>query len=268
MADEDMALNDLGEEENTLDESPTPEGEIEVPEASEEVPEPETEPAGEEKGTEAKTGESSKKKGENQRIRQLVKEKNQAKAEAQSLAEKVAALTAPIEPQAEQYQPQTQPQPDEPIVKPGEEIDAIELDKRLKDREAKIIQRADAIATLRGRQQDAMTRHNNEAIDVIKTYPELDPDDDNFDSELSDSVTASVEAHIRANPYQASVKEVVAKLMRPYKRAVAKEAGKVTENIAKQASETALRPTSVKSSDKKFEELSLEEMEEKLGTVY
>ena len=56
-------------------------------------------------------------------------------------------------------------------------------------------------------------------------------------------------------------------MMKPYKRAVTKQVGQVTENIAKQVSETATRPTGVASSEKKFEELSLEEMEEKLGTV-
>jgi hypothetical protein len=265
VSDQDKALKSRGEEENTQDASPAPKGEIEVPEASEEVSEPKAEPAGEPEGKEAKTGEGSK-KGKNQRIRQLVKEKNEAKAKAKSLADRVAELTAPVEPQAVQ-QP-TPPQPDEPIVKPGEEIDAVELDKRLRDREAKILQRADAIATLRGKQFDAMTRINNEASATLKTYPELDPDSESFDKELSSSVTEAVEAHVRANPYQASVKKFVAKLMKPYKRAVAKESAKVTENVARQASETALRPTQVKGGDKKFEELTTAEMEEKLGVVY
>ena len=55
--------------------------------------------------------------------------------------------------------------------------------------------------------------------------------------------------------------------MKPYNRAVAKEVGKVTENIAKQVSETALRPTQIATSEKKFEELSIKEMEKQLGVV-
>ena len=249
------------EEENNLDATPAAEEE-----ASEETLETETESAEEVTEEKEETGDSSKKKGYSQRVRQLNSRAKEAEAKAQSLEEKLAELTAPVESQIGQTQSQS-PQ-NEPIVKPGEEIDATELDRRIKAREQNIIQQADARSQLRTKQSEAVTRINNEANEVLKIHPELDPESESFDQELSESVTEATEAYVRNNPYSASVKNFVAKQMKPYQRAVAKEVGKVTENVAKQASETALRPTSVKSGGKKFEEKTLEEMEKELGIVY
>lgn len=232
---------------------------------SEETPKVEVESAGETKTEGEEAGEGAKKKGYSQRVRQLVKKTKKAEAKAQSLEEKLAELTAPIEQQVAR-QP-IQPQQDEPIVADGETFSAAELDKRIKAREHRIIQRADSVAQLRAKQSEAITRINQEASEVLRDHPELDPQSDSFDEELSDSVTEATEAHVKANPYSASVKNFVAKQMKPYKRAVAKEVGKVTEKVARQASETALRPASVGGGDKKFEEKSVEEMEEQLGVV-
>jgi len=262
MADSPKAKNRV-EEENNLDASPAAE-----PKDSGEVSETKVEPTGETKVEEKETGEKSKgkesKKGYEKRVRQLVSEKKRAQARAQSLEAKLAELTAPVGPQVAQ-QP---PMPQEPIVKPGEEIDATELDKRIKTREQRLLQQADASAQLRAKQTEAIIRINNEASEVLKKYPELDPDSDSFNEDLSNSITEATEAYVRSNPYTASVKKFVAKLMKPYKGAVEKEVGEVTEKIAKQVSETALRPTSVKGGEKKFEELTIEEMEKKLGVVY
>lgn len=241
------------------------------PKASGEIPEPKAEPTGvaEEEGKE--TGErpekKKSKKGAEQRIRQLAREKKQALAKAESLEDKLAELTAPVEPQAARRQPPT-PQQDEPFAKEGEQISASELNRRMKAREQKILQQADAGAQLRARQSEAVNRINNEASEVIRDHPELDPKSGSFNKELSDAITAATEAHVRANPYTASVKKFVAKLMKPYKKAVEQEVGEVTEKVAKQASETALRPTSVKGGKKKFKDLTLKQQEKKLGVVY
>lgn len=252
------ALNQQDEEENILDTTPVSEEE-----ASEEISEPEAEVTAEAEGEEKET-DGEPKKGYSQRIRELVKEKKEAEAEAKSLAERLAELTA-VEPKAE-YNQQNYPQA-EPIVTPGEEIDAEELNRRLADREHKILQRADALSQLRAKQAEAVNRINNEATEVVKIYPELDPDDENFDEELSNSVTEAVEGYVSKNPYDAKVKQYVEKLMRPYKRAVTKEVGKVSENLAKQVSETALRPTSLRPAEKKSEDMTPEELEEKLGII-
>jgi len=101
----------------------------------------------------------------------------------------------------------------------------------------------------------------------VRTYSQLDPDSDNFDQELSDVITEATEAYVKANPYTASVKKFVAKLMKPYKGAVEKEVGQASEQIAKQASQAALRPTSVRKPEKSAAEKSIAELEDELGLV-
>jgi len=260
----EKALNEK-DEGNILDTTPVAEKK-----PAEEVAKPEVEIEGKEAETVEKVPEEvskeKPKKGYEQRVRELVKEREEEKAKAKSLAETLAELTGSVEPQAG-YQPTYTP-PREPIVSPGEEIDATELERRIQAREEQTLQKADALAILRTKQQDAVNRINNEASVAMKTYPELDPESDSFDSELSESVTEAVEAHVRADPFKASVKNFVGKMMKPYQRAVTKEVGKVTENLAKQVSETALRPTSIRPKEKTAGEKTVKELEEELGIVY
>jgi hypothetical protein len=261
LTDQNKALNEEGEAENILDTTPVAEEK-----ASEEVLEPEvtTESTEEVKAEEPETEtEESGKKGYSQRVRELVAEKKAAEAKYESLAERMAKITGTTSGVVEQPMPTA----DEPLIKPGEEIDGTELDTRLRAREAKILQRADAIVTLRNKQNDAVNRINNEAVDVVRQYPELDPESDSFNKELSESVTEAVEAYAKADPFNASVKKFVAKLMKPYQMAVAKEVGQASENIAKQVSETALRPTSIRKPEKTAAEKSIAELEQELGIV-
>lgn len=255
MSDLNKALKTEGEEENILDTAPASENQ-----ATEEAVEPkvETKPTGEgeTEGAEAETEEGSK-KGYSQRVRELntkAKEAEvraqEAEATTQSMAERLAELTGSVEPPV--YK-QTQ-------VEPGSEVTQEQYSQD-------VLRTADSLVTLRMKQRDILDNINNEANAAIRAFPQLDPESDTFDKELSDSVTDAVEAHVKVDPYNASVKHFVEKLMKPYQRAVAKEVGKVTENIAKQVSETALRPTQIAASEKKFEELSIKEMEKRLGTV-
>jgi len=262
------ALNEKDEMENIPDTTPVAEEK-----QPEEVAEPEvdTEPTGEVETKEEVT-ETEPRKGYSKRVRELnakakaeAKARAEAEAKAQSLAEKVAELTSSVEPQAG-YQPQPLP-PEQPLVAPGEEIDALELDRRLKVREANQIRRTDALIKLRGKQQDAISRITQESNEVVRKYPELDPESDTFNKDLSETVTEAVEAYIKADPYNASVKKFVAKLMKPYKQAVTKEVGKVTEDIAKQSSQSALKPTSVRKGEKSAEDKTIEELEKELGIV-
>jgi len=236
-------------------------------EASVEVQEPKEtlEPTGEVTPEAAATEtEESKKKGYSQRVRELNTRAKEAEAKAQSLAEKLQMLTG----QSPEVGNQPTQTVDEPIIRPGEEIDGTELDTRLRSREAKILQRADALVTLRNKQNDAVNRINSEASQVVSVYPELNPDDgEHFNKELSETVTEAVEAYVKADPYNASVKKFVARLMKPYQMAVAKEVGQATENIAKQVSETALRPTSIRKAEKSASEKSIAELESELGIV-
>lgn len=249
--DQDKTLTIDAGEETSLDTSSVPE-----PKATGEVVDlPEDVESTEETAESEETAETAdnQKKGYNQRVRELVKERNQAKAEAQSLAERLAEITGSVEPQLDPRQVY------QPLAEPGE----ISPEKYQQD----VLRTADSIVTLRMKQQEAITKVNNDAIEVVKAYPQLDPESDSFDPELSNSITVAAEGYIAKNPYSANVKKFVDNLMKPYQRAVNKEVGKVTENVAKQVSEAALKPTFVRQSEKTPEEMSIVELEQELGVV-
>lgn len=259
MNDENKALNEA--EEQPVDTTPVseeiaPEEEVNAPEETESTETVEAE------AEITETESVAPKKGLSNRIGELVNERNQYREEAKSLQQRLAELTGSVEPQ-QQYIPQDT----EPIVRPGEEIDAIELDRRIRTREQGILQKADALAQLRTKQAEAINRISNESQSVIRKYPELDPESDSFNKELSDTISEATEAYVSRKPYDASVKDFVDRLMKPYKGAVDKEVGKVAGTIAKQVSESALKPTSVRKEEKSTAEMSLEELEKKLGVV-
>lgn len=181
------------------------------------------------------------------RIRDLVAEKKEAVAKAESLADQVRKMTAP------QPVPYTPPTPD------TAETTELTVDE--------VLRRADALTQIRLAQQDNLHRVNNEALEAIKAYPELDPESDSFDSELSEAISQATLASIQANP-TAPVRKFVDSLMKPYKRAVEKQASGQAETLTKQASQTAMRPTQVQEQEKPFSELSIKEMEERLGVVH
>lgn len=255
--DQDLALNETVEAENY--ETTTP---VVEEEAAEDTNEVETESA-EDVETEVEETEREPKKGYSNRIRELNARAKRAEAEAQTLAAKLAELTTPTD----SVGFNTPSVLDEPIVQAGEEIDALELDRRLRAREQRILQQADALATLRGKQNDAVNRINSEAQKVMQKYPELNPDSDRFNKELSDAITEATEAHVKGAPYSASVINFVDKMMRPYKGAVSKEVGEMTKSVAKQVSEAALRPTSVREKERPVTEKSIAELEAELGMV-
>lgn len=255
MDDQEKALKNQGEG-DIQEASPAEE---ENP--TEEVIEPEeaTEPTGEveAEGDLAETDEDPK-KGLNSRVRELNAKKKEAEAraeeaetKAQSLAEKLGELTGSVEPRDSK--------PYDPQIEPGAEVSQ---DQYKQD----VMRTADSIVQLRMKQQDIVNKVNNEARDSLVKHPELDPDSDSFDRDLSESVTEAVEAHVRlsSNP---SVSKVVDKLMKPYKGAVAKEVAEESEGLAKQASQTAVKPTSVSKVDKTFGDMTEAEMEKELGIV-
>lgn len=224
-------------EENTLQDS----------QPTEQIPEEITEEASEEVETGGET-----KKGAQSRIKELVRERNEEREKRISLEQKMAELTSQGD--SGDYSPYT------PQYQPGSEVTPEQLQQD-------IMRQADSIVQLRLRQQEAANRIRNESNDAVKAHAQLDPDSDQFDPELSETVTEAVEAYVRQNPYSASVKKFVDKLMKPYTKGVAKEVGKATENIAKQVSETALRPTNVRKQEKSAEEKSIAELEAELGIV-
>ena len=246
---EDMALNES--DVNTIDESPA------LEQTTEEVAEQEAEVESTETAeTESEVTETdgSSKKGANQRIRELANKAKQAELEKEALASRLAELTGSDEPigvMPQQYQPQ---------VEPGTEISPEQY-------QADIMRAADSLVSIRIKQQDAINRINREAEQSIKAFPQLDPTSENFDKELSDTIAEATEAYVKQNPYSASVYKFVEKLMKPYNRAVENGVSQVTENVAKQVSEAALRPTQVRQTEKSLQDMTPEELEQKLGIV-
>ena len=241
-------------EDASQEDSPTTDKAPEEVEESELETEATAEEEEEEEATE--TEEKVQKKGYTQRVRELAGEKNELKEQVKSLEETIAELTGSVEPQAQMptYNPQF------PDLQPGSEISPEQYKQDL-------LRTADAMVSLRVKQSEAINRINNEAAEVIRVYSELDPESENFNEELSETVTEATESYIKANPYNASVKNFVARLMKPYQGAVTKEVGKATEQIAKQVSEAALKPTSIRKGEKTAADMTPKELEQKLGIV-
>lgn len=205
------------------------------------------------------------KKGFTARVRELSAEAKEAEAQktealeqVKSLQDRIAELTGSVEPQVG-FQQESQPMYT-PQVEPGQEVSQEQYKQD-------VMRSADALVTLKIKQSEAVNRITNETADVMHNYPELDPKNETFNKDLSDSITEAVEASVKASPYTVSVKKVVEKLMKPYKGAVEKEVGQATENIAKQVSEAALRPNSIRKPEKSANEKSIEELEQELGVV-
>jgi len=264
MSNDKKALTEKAEEEVSLPTSP-----VEEPKATEEVKEPEAPEVSEAKEEVAETEKEKTKKGYSKRVRQLNTKAKEAEAKVQSLEEKLTELTDQARSSVQTAPAIDVPtqSPAEPIFKPGEEIDTVEFEKRMKTRDEKILKQATAAGELRSRQSEAISRIKTESSEALRRHPELDPKSDSFNRELSDSITAGVEAMVKANPYSASVNKFVDKLMKPYKGAVTKAVGKQTEELAKQASQGAIKPTSVRKVDKSAVEKTIAELEEELGII-
>jgi hypothetical protein len=208
-------------------------------------------------------------KGAESRIRELNARAKQAEIKAKSLEDQVKELTQGAQQGPQVGQPsQFDRQPPPQVLRPGEEIDYNEYERRQAERDQWLLGQMNSISELKTKQSEAITRINNESQEVMKLYPELDPDSDSFDRELSESVSEATLSHIKSNPYSASPKEFVTKLMKPYKRSLTKQVGKASENIAKQMSQAAQRPTAVSKHEKDHQDKSIRELEEELGIVY
>lgn len=268
MKDESKGVKE--EEVQLPEEPPTSEETTEEVSKEEEIKAESIEEAKEPKLEETKTEESNK--GYSQRVRELNQAKKSAEEEAQkakeevkSLSERLAEITTPIG--GQQGQPAYKPQYQE-----GQEIPVEQLQRD-------VTSTADAIVNLRIAQNNAVNQIGNDARDAVTKYPQLDPKSEDFNKELSEAVYEAVEKESTILSYDnygrpvksvnvaADVAKVVDRLMKPYLRAVNKEVGQATENIAKQVSESALRPTSIRKQEKPAQEKSIAELEEELGIL-
>jgi len=224
---------------------------------SAEIETAETTPPVEDQTTEeVSTPKVEPKKGAQSRIREL-------SGKVHSLQDKIAELTNPVG-SSGQYSPQYTQQENKPLVGPGEEIDGVELERRMQDREQRILQQANQMVDFKTRQAATIDRINRETVEVVGKFKELDSDSDQFDSELSDTIYEAVEAKVKSDP-TASVKSFVTKQMNLYKRGASKEEAVERATISKQSAQSAIRPSLNKTVDTKFEDLSVEEMRNRLG---
>lgn len=234
---QEQALNTTNVEENVVDTSPVVEEQT-----AEEAPIESTEPASEEETTEVETDQRPK-KGASKRIGELV-------GEVKSLKQRLAEITEGTgEIPTQQYQPQ------------------IDLDSEVTPDQYRqhILQQADSIVQLRLKQSEALSRIDKESHEVMKAYPQLDPESEHFDKELSETISEAIEAQVKLNPYSASVKKFADKLMKPFVKAVSNGVAQEKETITRQVSESALRPTNVRKVEKTASEMSISELEARLG---
>lgn len=114
----------------------------------------------------------------------------------------------------------------------------------------------------------AQQQMKSEAQDILRNTPELDPNSDLFDEELSEAITEAVESKHRLSS-NFSLKETVEKMLKPYRKAAERALEKEKASLVSQVATAAVRPGPSPNVDtKRFEDLSIEEMEAKLGKVY
>lgn len=188
------------------------------------------------------------------RIRELASQKNQAREESGTLKDQMDILQRGIE------QVGGNPADFLPKVEAGQELTPEQYQQH-------VAQTAEALIDLKLKQRDNVQRIAREVGDSLQAFPELDNNSESYDDDLSSTITEAVTAYVRSNP-TGNVKGYIEKMMKPYKRSIEKGVSNQTEAAVKQASKTALRPAQVKKTEKKFSELSLSEMEQKLGKVY
>jgi hypothetical protein len=266
-----QVLNEVAEPETVQTDSPTvEENDVEVQDEESVATETESEETTEQP---TKEDDQPPKKGAESRIRELNAKAKQAEAEAkqeraekESLARKIQELTGSVEPQG--YVPNNGYNPNQPLVAPGEEVTQEELQARVARRDQWLLQQADNMARFREAQRDTYTRINNESLETEKAYPQLNPDSEQYDEELSNSIAEASLAFVKTNP-AGSLKKFVDGLMKPYQRSLDKSVASQQTEIAKQASQSAMRPNQVPSNtEKKVEEMNEKELEKRLGFVY
>ena len=258
-----QVLNEVAEPETVQTESPTVEtNDIEVQQEETPASESESEETIEQP---AEKVDQPPKKGAESRIRELNQKVKDERAEKESLARKIQELTGSVEPQG--YRPNNGYNPNQPLVDPGEEVTQEELQARVAKRDQWLLQQADNMARFREVQRDTYNRINNESNEAEKAYPQLNPDSDDYDKELSNSIAEASLAFVKTNP-TGSLKKFVDGLMKPYLRSIDKSVASQQGEIAKQASQSAMRPNQVVATEKKVEDMDLKELEKKLGIVY
>ena len=236
---DELALKPTEGEETLIEATPAIEKET-----AEETPIDSVPGAPETEETEVETEPKVPKKGANARIGELV-------GEVKSLKQRLAEVT-------------TQGNASPPMPNQAINLDAEVTPEQYRQH---VLQTASNMVDLKMKQSEAISRIDRESSEVMRSYPQLDPDSDSFDKELSETVSEAIEAQVRLNPYSASVKSFADKLMKPFIKAVSNGVAQEKETITKQVSQSALRPTAIRTPEKTAADLSIAELEAKLGIV-
>lgn len=198
------------------------------------------------------SSEEGQKKGANSRIRELNSQKKELEGTVASLSERIQGLTNSARGfQAPAYQPQ---------VQDGGEI--------TQEQYRQDVEHAGlSAAQLLIQQERNLTRIEREVDRAIDKHSELNPSSDSYDPEISATVTEATEAFIKSNP-MGDVSKFISNQMKPYAKARSQAVGEATSEIAKQVASQATRPSSSVKAEQDFSNLSISEMEKKLGVVY
>jgi hypothetical protein len=114
----------------------------------------------------------------------------------------------------------------------------------------------------------AQQQLKQEALEVVRLYPQLDPNSDQYDEDLSDAITEAVEAKHRFSS-NLSIKSTVDKLMKPYRKAAESAVDSERRNVVRDIASGGIRPSSNPTPvSKEPANETLEQMEARLGKVY
>lgn len=125
------------------------------------------------------------------------------------------------------------------------------------------------------KRQMAQKDFSNEVDLIEQTYPELNPNSDSYNEKLAETLATAYEEGFIVKDSQGnfvgtrkSLKEFTESMVAPYRDAINKGAAQTGEAINRQVAEAVVTPqTSTTSEPKPFAELSIKEMEAKLGVV-
>lgn len=166
--------------------------------------------------------------------------------------------------QSNQFSPQDQSL-QFPQYEPGEEIQPERLQQD-------VVQTANAIAQLQTQNQiqqfEARTNLDKDVEVLPAKFPELDENSPNYNPVLEEKISEAYKARAFKNgQLDPSVRLAdVAQDFIDVARAAAKQSSADMRNaVAKQADETAVRPTTSAKSEKTPDDMSIEELEAKLG---
>lgn len=154
-----------------------------------------------------------------------------------------------------------------PQYAPGEEIAPERLQQD-------VVQTANAIASLQTQNQiqqfEARTNLDRD-VEVLPTkYPELDENSPTYNPVLEEKIEAAFKARAFKNGQldpTVRLADVAQDFIDVARSAATKSSADIKNAVAKQADESAVRPTGSNKTERSFSDLSIEEMESKLGIV-